>query len=195
MTLALFDFDGTLTTKDSLEEFVLFTRGAQRYYMGLLYLSPVLLLYKLKIIPNHRAKEIFLAHFFQGVSHQTFTRWGREYATQKIDAIIRPQALAALQEHQRRGDEVAIVSASIKCWLEPWCHRHNITLLSTELEFKDARFSGRFSTKNCHGIEKVNRIKAYYDLSRFDTIYAYGDSEGDTELLALATHPFYKPFR
>ncbi len=195
MTLALFDFDGTLSAKDSLEEFIIFARGTQRYYIGLLYLTPVLLLYKLKILPNHRAKEILLAHFFKGMPQEEFRRLGREYALKEIDRIIRPEALAALKEHQRRGDEVAIVSASIKCWLEPWCRRHHITLLATELAFHNARFNGRFQTQNCYGIEKVNRIKAHYNLKKFDTIYAYGDSDGDRELLALATHAFYKPFR
>ncbi len=195
MTLALFDFDGTITTKDSLEGFILFAHGAQRYYLGLLYLAPMLLLYKLNIIPNHRAKEILLSHFFKGVSKKELECLGEAYACQELKSIIRPKALDALQEHQRRGDEVAIVSASIKCWLEPWCRQHRITLLSTELAFENTRFNGRFRTKNCYGIEKVNRVTEHYNLNNFDTIYAYGDSEGDTELLALATHAFYKPFR
>ncbi len=194
MTLALFDFDGTITFKDSLAEFVKFSRGTQRYYAGLFYLSPMLLLYKLGIIPNNRAKELFLAHFFQGMSRKEFTRLGQKFAHHEIDKIIRSKARKALQKHLQQGDCVVIVSASIKCWLEAWCQQHHIALIATELEFKQAQFSGRFQTKNCYGIEKVNRVKACYDLTTFDTIYAYGDSKGDSELLALANHAFYKPF-
>ncbi|RUM62754.1 MAG: HAD-IB family hydrolase [Sulfurimonas sp.] len=195
MTLALFDFDGTITAKDSLEAFTIFARGAQRYYLGLLYLSPVLLLYKLKIIPNYRAKEIFLAHFFKGMSHREFSRLGREYALCGIDKIVRKKALQTLKKHQQHGDTVVIVSASAQCWLEAWCRRNGIALIATTLAFPDGIFNGRLQSKNCYGIEKVNRLKARYDLKAFDTIYAYGDSEGDRELLALATHAFYKPFR
>ncbi|KAA8711021.1 haloacid dehalogenase-like hydrolase [Helicobacter canis] len=54
--------------------------------------------------------------------------------------------------------------------------------------------SGEFATPNCYGEQKAVRIKARYDLSRYEEIYAYGDSKGDTAMLALATHAFYKPF-
>jgi len=55
--------------------------------------------------------------------------------------------------------------------------------------------TGKLLTKNCYGIEKANRVKEIYDLSHYERIYAYGDSTGDTELLALANESFYKPFR
>jgi len=174
MNLALFDFDGTITTKDSLEEFIIFAKGASRYYAGLLYLSPMLLLYKLHIIPNGRAKELFLAHFFKGTSQKEFETLGEHYALNEIDKIVRPQAKKAILQHQQNGDTVVIVSASVDLWLKVWCQKSNIALISTELEFKNGMFTGRFKGEN---------------------IYAYGDSEGDRELLALANKSFYKPFR
>ncbi len=195
MTLALFDFDGTITNKDSLEAFIKFARGAQRYYAGLLCLAPMLLLYKLKIIPNYRAKEILMAHFFKGMPQNDFETLGRKYALNEIDKIVRPAARQAIEEHQRKGHAVTIVSASMKSWLQAWCQQNNITLIATELEFEHGRVTGKFLTKNCYGIEKANRVKALYNLSIFKTVYAYGDSAGDKELLALAHKSFYKPFR
>jgi HAD superfamily hydrolase (TIGR01490 family) len=195
VNLALFDFDGTITNRDSLEEFIIFARGAPRYYAGLFYLTPMLLLYKLKIIPNYRSKEIFLRHYFNHFSQSDLERLGREYSLTQIDKIVRPEALKAIQEHQKRGDAVVIVSASMKCWLAPWCEKNKITLISTELEFKEGIFTGHFKTKNCYGKEKASRVKVLYDLSLFESIYAYGDSAGDKELLQLAEHRFYKPFR
>lgn len=47
---------------------------------------------------------------------------------------------------------------------------------------------------NCHGIEKVNRIRNAVDLSNYDDIYAYGDSKGDSGMLDLATRRFYRSF-
>ncbi len=195
MTLALFDFDGTITNKDSLQEFIKFARGAQRYYAGLLYLTPMLLLYKLKIIPNYRAKEILMTHFFKGMPQSDFETLGREYALNEIDKIVRPRALQAIAEHQKKGHAVTIVSASMKSWIWAWCEQKNITLIATELEFEDGIVTGKFLTKNCYGIEKANRVNALYNISIFKTIYAYGDSTGDKELLALADKSFYKPFR
>ncbi len=76
-------------------------------------------------------------------------------------------------------------------WLEAWREKHGIELISTKWEMKDGIVTGKFSTKNCYGIEKANRVNEAYDLSDYD----HGDSRGDKELLALADESFYKPFR
>ena len=54
---------------------------------------------------------------------------------------------------------------------------------------------GRCDGDNCHGQEKVRRIKEAYPLDQYREIYAYGDTGGDRPMLGLATHSFYKPFR
>ncbi len=195
MNLALFDFDGTITNADSLEEFIKFARGSSRYYAGLLYLAPMLVLYKLHVIPNHRAKEIFLNHYFKAITQVEFEKLGNEYAKSEIDKIVRPKALEAIKEHQKNGDAVTIVSASVSSWLKAWCEAKNITLIATELEFENGIFTGRFRGNNCYGKEKARRVEALYNLKVFKTIYAYGDSAGDRELLKLADESFYKPFR
>ena len=87
---------------------------------------------------------------------------------------------------------MVVVSASIDSWLQKWCDYYQIELIATQLEFKNGKLTGRFATKNCYGIEKVNRIKAQFDLTKFEHIYAYGDSAGDKEMLAISTHPHYK---
>jgi HAD superfamily phosphoserine phosphatase-like hydrolase len=97
--------------------------------------------------------------------------------------------------HQKEGHRIVIVSASMKCWLDAWCKNNHIELISTKLEVIDGKLSGKFATKNCHGIEKANRIREMFDLGNYDHIYAYGDSSGDREMLALADESFYKPFR
>jgi hypothetical protein len=51
-TLALFDFDGTLTDRDSLPDFIIHAVGWVRYVFGLFVLSPILALYLLKLIRN-----------------------------------------------------------------------------------------------------------------------------------------------
>ena len=65
--LALFDFDGTITTKDSFVEFIKFKHGFLGFAVGFLLMSPVILLYKTKLIPNWKAKqwvnEVFLVRY------------------------------------------------------------------------------------------------------------------------------------
>ena len=97
--------------------------------------------------------------------------------------------------HQEQGHKVVIVSASMESWLKTWCDKNNIDLISTRLEIKDNNLTGKFATKNCSGLEKANRVNEVYDLNDYNYIYAYGDSRGDQELLALADKSFYKPFQ
>lgn len=193
--LALFDFDGTLTKSDSLIGFIRFARGNTAYVFGMLFLSPMLVRFKLKLIPNYKAKQMMLSYFFKGMDAKMFQDIALEYSLEHIDPILRPKAMEKMKWHIKQGHKVVIVSASMKCWLKPWCDKHHIDLISTELEIEDEKLTGKFKTKNCYGIEKETRVREVYALDTYEYIYAYGDSSGDKELLALADESFYKPFR
>lgn len=195
MKLALFDFDGTISERDSLPDFIVFTVGWWRFVWGLFWLSPVLLAYLLKLIPNHRAKQKLLAHFFAGWSIQQFKQVASDYASARLPQIIRPKALECIRQHLQSGDTVWVVSASPENWLQDWCQSLGIGLLATRLEVDGERLTGKFEGKNCHGEEKVARIKAQLPLESFSSIYAYGDSSGDLAMFKLADQQFYKPFR
>ena len=193
--IALFDFDGTITRKDSLFDFIAFVKGERKLWVGMLALSPMLIQYKLKLLSNEEAKQRMRGYFFSGMDVQRFEKLGEEYALTKIDTIVRPKAKEKILWHQSQGDTVVIVSASIRCWLDAWCKKHNLMLISTELVKENGKITGRFSTRNCYGKEKIKRLKESFDLKSYQYIYAYGDSAGDKELLALADEKNYRPFR
>ncbi|MDD3475334.1 MAG: HAD family hydrolase [Sulfurimonas sp.] len=189
MNLALFDFDGTLTTKDSLDEFLRYSVGKNRYLLNMLKFIPNFALWKLRFISNSKAKERLFEIFFKGMDEALFRAKAKSFSLYKLDSIINEQRMNILKEHQQSNTRVVIVSASMKCWLEPWCRKNDIELLSTELKFEDGKYSGKFLTPNCHGQEKTNRIKEYLNLDEYETIYAYGDSSGDMQMLAMAHFP------
>lgn len=194
MKISFFDFDGTITTKDSLIDFVKFAIGKQTYYWGLLILSPILILYLLRLVPNSVAKQKLISYFFKGWDITKFQQISDKYALEQIDKIIRPKAIEKIKWHQQQGHEIVIVSASMENWLISWCEKNCINLISTKLEIKNSKLSGRFSTLNCYGMEKVNRIKEKYNLKNYEVIYAYGDSKGDKEMLDVADKKYYKYF-
>jgi len=195
MVLALFDFDGTITTDDSLIKFIRFAVGDIKFITGMVLLSPMLIAYKLKLIPNYKAKQYMLAYFFKNMPESKFIQLSKEYSLTHIDNILRKKAMEKIQWHTQQKHKIIIVSASIECWLKPWCNKHNLDLIGTKLEIKDGVITGKFLSKNCYGIEKVHRLQKQYNLDDYDYIYAYGDSHGDKELLKLADKSFYKPFR
>lgn len=186
MKLALFDFDGTLTTKDSLGEFVKFAVGSKTYYMKLLLFSPIFILYKMKIMDNAYAKELLFRLFFLGKSENSFKDVALRYSDEKLSTILNEDTYEKFLSHIENGDRVIVVSASMRCWLKPFASKHKVELLSTELEFINGKFTGKFSTKNCHGVEKVNRIKEHLRLDDYSEVYAYGDSSGDKQMLEIA---------
>ena len=191
MKLVLFDFDGTLTTKDTLNEFLKFSVGYKKYFLNLFLFMPTFVLYKLKIISNNSAKEKLISLFFKNWDAKIFQEKAYHFSLHKIDTMLHTSTYKKLLAYKQSNARIIIISASIECWLEPWCNKHGIELLSTKLEITEKKVSGKFLTKNCYGIEKVNRLKEIVTLSNFSEIIAYGDSAGDDEMFKIAT-TFYK---
>lgn len=192
--LALFDLDGTLTAGDTMFAFVFHCRGTLRTWLGLLWLSPLLALHAAGLVAAAPTKAAFLRHFLGGFSREALEAWARSFADH-LEANIRPEARSRLQWHREQGHDIVVVSASLDLWLAPWAARHGLTLLCTQGQFEQDVFTGQLATPNCNGPEKETRIRASCDLSRYEYIYAYGDSSGDTEMLALAHEPCFRPFR
>ncbi|MDZ4786214.1 MAG: HAD family hydrolase [bacterium] len=192
--LVLFDFDGTITTKDSLKIFLIFYHGWFKVLIGLLVLSPILILYVLKIISNHSTKQILLQYFFKNEPVDAFNIKGKDFALQYLPKILRPDAIQRINHHLSKHETVVIVSASAENWIKPWSDQMGLSCIATKLEIKKNKITGRYSGNNCNGKEKVRRIKEKYNLSLFNAIIAYGDSRGDREMLALANESYYKVF-
>ncbi len=193
-TIAFFDFDGTITTKDSFLEMIKFQKGKLAFLTGFALLSPLLVLHKLKLIPNWKAKEMVLQYYFKNTPIEIFETAAARFATIEIPKMLRPTAMEKLRWHQQEGHRVVIVSASATQWLRAWTTSINVELIGTELEIKDGKITGKLASPNCYGIEKANRIKSLIDLTQYQHIYAYGDSRGDREMLELATEAFYRGF-
>ena len=192
--ISLFDFDGTITKDDSLIKFILFAAGNVKFVFGIALLSPMLVAYKLKFIPNYKAKQYMLSYFFKGMSEEKFMRIANEYSLNHIDTILRPKAMEKIVWHKEQGHKIVVVSASMECWLKPWCDKNELELIATKLEITNNKLTGKFASKNCYGPEKVNRIREIYNLKDYERIYAYGDSKGDMEMLGIADKKHYKYF-
>ena len=203
--IVAFDFDGTLTTKDTLLAFIRYAKGSTGFWLGFLRYSPLLVLMKLGLYPNYKAKQKVFAHFFKGMTLEAFDALCQRFASDNRH-LLRPQALEALNKAISEGAEVVIVSASIDNWVQAFFEGvrregvrregvRSIQVIGTQIEVEEGVLTGRFLTKNCYGQEKVNRIRALYPHRQDYHLTAYGDSRGDQELLAFADESHYKPFR
>ena len=192
-----FDFDGTLTTKDTLLEFIRFAKGGGQMVRGFLLFSPLLLLMKLHLYPNWKAKQQLFSYFFKGMNIDDFNALCTRF-TEQNKHLLRPAGIEkvrqAIEEEQAT---VLIISASIDNWVRPFFDEidKKIQVLGTQIETNGGRLTGQFTTKNCYGQEKVNRLTALYPHREAYELIAFGDSRGDKELLDFADKGFYKPFR
>ena len=196
--IAFFDFDGTITTKDTLLEFIKHSKGATRFYLGFLLTSPWLIAYKLKLISNQKAKERVLRFFFKHTRLDRFEQHCASFSSDVLPGLIRPKALDEIANLRSAGAAVVIVSASPENWIRSWTATIGADLLATRLAITASTpplLTGKIVDANCHGEEKVRRIREAYTLDDYRDIYAYGDSSGDRPMLKLGTASFYKPFR
>jgi phosphatidylglycerophosphatase C len=190
--LALFDFDGTITKKDSLIEWIKFSRGLKSFYFGLILLSPILVLFKAGIIKNSLAKQLVFMYFFRKESYPAFRDRCREFSLYRVPELIKSKAMEVLNDHIKNNDRVIIVTATFEDLLVDWCDSMHIELIGTKLVISNGLVTGKIDGENCYGAEKVKRLNQYLDISKFSEIYAYGDSHGDLPLLELANHRFYR---
>jgi len=98
------------------------------------------------------------------------------------------------KEHNINRRALKSTIASLECYLKAWCSKNDIDLISTMLEVKKNRITGKLAGKNCYGNEKLNRIKEKYNLSEYNSIYVYGDSKGDKQMLDIADKKYFRAF-
>ncbi len=196
-TLALFDFDGTLIKGNSLPRFLWHFESPLTFIKKSICSLPLLIKYLLKIIDNHNAKERIFHIFFAGKNKDKFTLKAEEFSLSIIPSLVKTEAIERLKWHNELNHECILISASIQEYLIPWASTMGFSkVLATSLEVDQNNIiTGKFSNKNCHGVEKVRRIKEYLKSLNEYEIYVYGDSAGDKELFELADFPFYRSFQ
>ena len=187
-----FDFDGTLTTKDTLIEFIRYAKGSMALGLGFMRYAHLLVLMKIGLYPNYKAKQKVFAHFFKDTTLDDFNALCKAFAASSSH-LLRPNAIEAINHAIKEGSEVLIVSASIDNWVQPFFLQ--VKVVGTQIEVIDGKLTGRFLSKNCYGQEKVNRILSLYPNRQDYHLTAYGDSRGDKEMLAFADESHFKPFR
>ena len=187
-----FDFDGTLTTKDTLIEFIRYAKGSMALGLGFMRYAHLLVLMKIGLYPNYKAKQKVFAHFFKDTTLDDFNALCKAFAASSSH-LLRQEGVAAINRAIEEGSEVVIVSASIDNWVQPFFPQ--VKVVGTQIEVIDGKLTGRFLSKNCYGQEKVNRILSLYPNRQDYHLTAYGDSRGDKEMLAFADESHFKPFR
>lgn len=186
MDLALFDFDHTITTRDTFTDFVHCALSKRRLAFGKAVLAPTIAGYRLGLVSSNAIRAQIVRVGFSGDDHVRVRDIAHAYARTALPRATRPEMMRAIERHQAAGHTVAVVSASLDLYLGEWCRMHGLHLLCSSLEACDGRLTGRFAGAQCDFDEKARRVRATFDLHAFARVHAYGDSDGDRAMLALA---------
>jgi HAD superfamily hydrolase (TIGR01490 family) len=191
-TVAFFDFDGTLTTGDTLMPFLKYVVGAPTYYAKLALLSPVLAAYFVKLLRNDIAKQVVLKRYLAGYHIDELFELGKRFGEEVIPTMLRPEGMERLRWHQEQRHECVLVSASLDFYLNAWAKQESFhEVICTALE-EDAKgyITGKIEGENCHGKEKLRRITAWKAQRQQKVAYAYGDTEDDMPMLNSVENGF-----
>ena len=192
MDLALFDFDGTITTRETLPAFVRGATPAWRVALATPPLAPLILAYRRGWLSGTVVRAAIARAAFAGVPVAAYEAAGAAFARDVIPALLRPEAMARIEWHQRRGDAVAVVSGNFDAVLAPWTAAQGLELLCSSLACRGGRLTGGYTGAQCVGAEKARRIRARWHLPAFPRVHAYGDTAEDAAMLALADEAHYR---
>ncbi|MBF0593231.1 MAG: haloacid dehalogenase-like hydrolase, partial [Nitrospirae bacterium] len=132
--IAFFDFDGTITRRDSFSDFLRFSVGWRGLLTGMTVLLPYIVLYALKIIPNYKLKARAIRYFYGGWDFKTFEAIASDYSRCQLPRLLKESAMERLNWHKEQGHKVVIVTASLRYYLKPWCDLNGVDLIATEIE-------------------------------------------------------------
>ena len=189
--LALFDFDGTLTTRETFPAFMRYAVVRPRLLAGGVLLAPVVFGYRRGWVAGNPTRASIVQMGLRGVDAERLRAQGAAFARDVLPGVLRPEAMARLAWHRQRGDRVVVVSGGLDVYLAPWCADQGVELLCSVLAERGGRITG-YAGLQCVGEEKVRRVHALCDPQAYAAIHAYGDTHEDQAMLAMAHHRTYR---
>ncbi len=181
-TIAAFDFDGTITKRDTLVPFL-------RRYGLWNFVQP-----SIETIRSRRQrgwrdtlKENILRQLFLGFPADRLEKDGQDYAA-SLPNLYRQEVVKYIQNHRDKGHELVLVTASLGCYVRPVAESLGFDhVIAVELASMSGRLTGEISGFNVRGAEKARRLRQLIGLEKVD-LWAYGNSSGDKEMLEMAQY-------
>jgi len=192
--LVAFDFDGTLTWRDSFLTFLAWRYGRARYLLGMARLAAAALDFS-RSRNRTQLKTALTREFLTGEKHAELLMAADRFAARHSRRLLRPDAVKCWRTWQKDNARLVIVTASPQFLVAPFGRGLGAEMvIGTNLEFTRAGIAtGRLDGPNCRSAEKVARLQAVFGVDvRLEA--AYGDSDGDVAMLALAKEPGMKVF-
>ncbi len=190
-SVVAFDFDGTITSKDTLRLFLTRIRGPWDLASTFIRHAPQLGLALRGGSARDRAKQLICMDVLGGLDRRVAEAAASETAELVRRSLIRPDAEARIRWHRAEGHRIIVVSASFEAYVALVAAALGVDeVIATRWEVDPATdtLTGRLDGLNVRGEAKVTLLDEHLG-RRCDLAYAYGNSAGDTAMLARAEIP------
>jgi phosphatidylglycerophosphatase C len=189
---AVFDFDHTLTSRDSAAGFFIWLLS--RSPLKLLIGAPVaLLLSPLGLTPHTRRIALRFAVWWAtfGCSHEQLRALARAHVVHVRalgGAFLRAEGRAQLWRHQSQGHAVVIATGAVEYLAQEILAQediHDVTVVGSSLR---SFLGGMIADQHCHGERKLRMLQARGVSPPWN--FVYSDSAADLPLLRAGTTQF-----
>lgn len=186
--LAIFDFDGTMITGDSIVSFLRFAVKEGRLSPFSIPEQLISALMGILGLKSAEAAKSYALRFLKHMDAEEVYAFCQDFCEHILRPRLYPLALQRMEEHRRQGMKLLLVSASPDIYL-----KHMAPLLSVDAILATPSNARGEVARNTKGEEKIRRLKAWLDEQgiQMDSAasWAYGDSASDLPLLKLCGHP------
>ncbi len=196
--VAAFDFDGTVSRRDTLIPFVARFAGVPRSAVGSLMAGWDGLRGGGRGLRDRDAlKARMVRRLLSGRDARELERAAGVYAARLIDSGLRPEMVEEVRRHVAAGHRTLFVSASLEDYLLPIARYLGMSgVIAVELERRDGRLTGRLAAPNVRAEQKAVRLREHLGAPSSGPLegielWAYGNSSGDHALLEMADHALW----
>ena len=194
-TIALFDFDGTITFLDSTQSFYRYLYKSRLSFFVNHYIFCLwyLVLYRINIKSYLKLKDKRLDIHTSKYNEAEFFNLTEDFYKKFFISLLNPKAIERIRWHKNHGHDIWVISASYDFLLQKWTDQNSISLITNKTTMINSKRV--MLGKDVNYEVKLEYLRQQVNLEEYSEIYAYGDSDGDKAMLSIANFKFYKPFR
>lgn len=189
--LAIFDFDGTITKKDTFNELIKFHCGSFHFYFGMLQNILIIILYLCKRVSNAQMKAHLFNYFLGDLSKQEYNKLCSDFSSVVLPNLIRKDIYQIIQDYLKKNFKIVILSASFIDWIKPWAYNNGITDIICTKYHRTSHEIYIDEKESCYGKNKLVMLEKKFPNYRSYKIYAYGDSKSDYYFMNVANRAYF----
>ena len=189
---ALYDFDGTITSKDT----TIFLLAALIKLRPWLFFGLIWFLFRMFFARDNISKQGYknkaIGHLIKDLSSIRLNEALKHFRN-KVKSHYRPSVITSINKAIQDGKTVLVVSASPSFAISNCLSDLPVIVLGTEFEKKGNIYTGLLKSENCYGEEKVNRINewALSNKIALNVQSAWGDHLSDLDMITLAEKRYW----